>query len=61
MAETSMPVCGVGGDVSRCCSEATIPEEVTKAITLRGAQLSWAVLQGIKTIENRNFRIAPGW
>ena len=36
-------------------------EEVTHAITLRGAQLTWAVLHGQKTIENRHFRMAPGW
>jgi hypothetical protein len=37
------------------------PSQVTHALTLRGAQLSWAVLKGVKTIENRHFRIAPGW
>ncbi|KAL1522417.1 hypothetical protein AB1Y20_017407 [Prymnesium parvum] len=40
---------------------AQVPTELTHALTLRGAQLSWAVLHGFKTIENRHFRIAPGW
>jgi hypothetical protein len=41
----------------------TVPDfsTLTHAITLKGAQLSWAVLQGAKIIENRAFRMAPGW
>ena len=39
---------------------AELPCEVTHAITLRGAQLTWAVLKGYKMLENRHFRISPG-
>ena len=35
--------------------------EVTHALTLRGGQLTWAITQGIKVIENRTFAIKPGW
>lgn len=28
---------------------------------MRGAQISWAILAGEKVIENRSWRIAPGW
>ena len=31
------------------------------AFTLKGAQLTWAVLHGIKKVENRHFRIKHGW
>ena len=34
---------------------------VTHAITLKGARLSWAILEGHKTIENRTIRLRPGW
>ena len=37
------------------------PDLVTHAITLKGAQLTWAILHGHKTIENRSTRISPGW
>lgn len=36
-------------------------EAVTEGITLRGAQLSFAILHGIKTVENRHFKMRPGW
>ena len=45
----------------RTTTGAASPGEITHAITLRGAQLTWAVLHGAKRIENRHFRIAPGW
>ena len=35
--------------------------EVTHGITLRGAQLTWAILHGLKKVENRHFRMSPGW
>ena len=38
---------------SPCC--------ITHGITLRGAQLSWAILHQRKTIENRSVRLSPGW
>ena len=28
---------------------------------MKGAQISWAILHGHKTIENRSMRIKPGW
>ena len=37
------------------------PPIVPKAITLRGAELSEAILRGYKDIENRNIRLLPGW
>ena len=40
---------------------AASPGEVTHAFTLRGAQLSHAILASLKRIENRHFRLAPGW
>ena len=35
--------------------------EVTHAFTLKGAQLTLAVLTGIKRVENRHFQMKPGW
>ena len=35
--------------------------EVTHAFTLKGAQLTLAVLSGIKRVENRHFQMKPGW
>ena len=40
---------------------AETPGTVTKGLTLRGAQTNWAILNGHKLIENRTWRIAPGW
>ena len=37
------------------------PEAITHALTLKGAQIAWCILQGPKVIENRRWRIAPGW
>ena len=37
------------------------PPIVPKAITLRGAELSEAILRGYKDIENRTIRLGPGW
>ncbi len=37
------------------------PQNCTHAITMKGAQISWAILHGHKTIENRSMRIKPGW
>ena len=37
------------------------PWLVTHGLTLRGAQLSWAILNGDKRVENRHFRMQPGW
>ena len=35
--------------------------EVSHAITLKGAQLTFAILHQHKTIENRHIRMRPGW
>ena len=48
------------------CAAASSPAasdlaQVTHAITLKGARLSWAILEGHKTIENRTIRLRPGW
>ena len=40
---------------------AATPAAVTSAITLRGAQLAYAVLHGAKRVENRHFSMRPGW
>ena len=32
-----------------------------RALTLRGARLAHAILHGIKDVENRNYRLKPGW
>jgi hypothetical protein len=37
------------------------PELVTHGFTLRGAQLTWAILNGNKQVENRHFSMKPGW
>ena len=37
------------------------PAEVTHAFTLKSGRLSFAVLTGKKRVENRDFRIQPGW
>ena len=49
---------GSGGDKITGAAAAT---EVTHGITLRGAQLTWAILRGVKKVENRHFRMSPGW
>ena len=35
--------------------------EITHGLTLRGAQLSWAILEGEKVIENRTVSLPAGW
>lgn len=34
---------------------------VTHGLTLKGAQLTWAILEGEKTIENRSVKLPVGW
>jgi len=34
---------------------------VTHGLTLKGAQLTWALLEGQKPIENRSVRLPEGW
>ena len=36
-------------------------DAVTHGLTLRGAVLTYAILAGIKRVENRSFRMQPGW
>ena len=45
---------------SRCERMDTL-SSVTHAITLKGARITWAILAGIKTVENRSIRLQPGW
>ena len=40
---------------------ASTPGEVTHAITMKGAQRTWAILNGRKVVENRPFRLRAGW
>ena len=40
---------------------AASPGSVSKALTMRGAQVSWSILHGGKVVENRPWRIKPGW
>jgi hypothetical protein len=42
-------------------SAAPSASEVHHGVTLRGAQLTFAVLAGAKRVENRHFRMQPGW
>ena len=37
------------------------PHGITHGITLRGAQLTHAILLGHKKVENRHFAMKPGW
>ena len=37
------------------------PAAATHALTMKGAQISWAILAGHKIIENRHMRMRPGW
>ena len=37
------------------------PGAATHALTMKGAQISWAILAGHKLIENRHMRMRPGW
>lgn len=36
-------------------------DTLTHGLTLKGAQYNWAILKGYKTVENRAYRIKPGW
>lgn len=38
----------------------TVIDAVTHLLTLRGGQLTWAVLNGFKILENRSYRL-NGW
>ena len=40
---------------------ASDPTSITHGFSLNGGHLAWAMLTGKKCIENRNFRIGPGW
>ena len=42
-------------------ASAARPAEVTHGLTLKGAQLTWAIMHRKKTIENRSVRLKPGW
>ena len=58
---------------AQCCVEpgATTPDKITHAFTLKGYHWAYAMLEGervsedtmsrSKVIENRHFRITPGW
>ena len=35
--------------------------DVTRGLTLRGAQLCEAILRGLKNCENRSWTLQPGW
>lgn len=37
------------------------PVDITSAITVWGAQLGHSMLHGVKRVENRSFRLRPGW
>lgn len=37
------------------------PGDVTHGLTLKGGQLSWAILNRHKTVENRSVRLPLGW
>lgn len=40
---------------------AATPTEITHAFSLSGGHLAWAIATGKKVIENRKFRLKPGW
>ena len=40
---------------------AATPGEITHAFSLSGGHLAWAIATGKKRIENRKFRVKPGW
>lgn len=37
------------------------PLKVTHAITLKGPQLGWAIMNSFKQVENRKFKMKQGW
>ena len=40
---------------------ASTPDAVTHGLTLKGAELSWSVLEGRKVVENRSRQLPRGW
>ena len=40
---------------------ASTPEAVTRGLTLKGAELSWSILEGRKVVENRSRLLPRGW
>jgi hypothetical protein len=40
---------------------ASTPGNVTRGLTLKGPELTWAILDGRKLVENRTWRLSPGW
>ena len=40
---------------------ASSPAAITHGLSLRGASLTWLLLEGIKSIENRSVRLPRGW
>ena len=46
---------------SSSSTAAASPALVTHGLTLKGAQLSWAILERRKPIENRHIKLPPGW
>ena len=60
-AHTTSPRDQAGGGAAASSPAASELAQVTHAITLKGARLSWAILEGHKTIENRTIRLRPGW
>ena len=60
-ASTGAATAAAGSDAAASSPAASDLAHVTHAITLKGARLSWAILEGHKTIENRTIRLRPGW
>lgn len=58
---TSSSATGNAASADAGPSAAPTLNEVHHGITLRGARLTWAVLAGVKRVENRHFRMKPGW
>ena len=58
---------GASSSSASTASSASVPtaaktlSEVSHGFTLRGAQLTWAILHGVKKVENRHFRMLAGW
>ena len=40
---------------------ASTPEAVTRGLTLKGAELSWSILEGRKVVDNRSRQLPRGW
>ena len=60
-ASTGAATAAAGSSAAASSPAASELAHVTHAITLKGARLSWAILEGHKTIENRTIRLRPGW